>query len=465
MKDIVNLTPDVFAYIGSISGQAVADYEQKKFQNSSQRRNSDQADQEVSDGNDNGAEELNSTLTIAAADALPNVHAQQREIIGRFIQCALNYIEKDYPLLEGEKVESDFASFLTEPFNKFPASTAVIKRKTNMAENYYLISNVMVDDKGNLYKREFASPPSLTPRKLKLDASSLATTAASKLVSGLAGAIGGAIGSYIFESLFPPGVPQYFDQVYAEITKIVDQRLQENSITKINGAINTVKERIVTEYTPAKKQADIQNRKDRKQLFALLQKYDTTFLSGPDGMLGTLQDKQYSLAGFGVFLLGASLQLALFQEMANVVDQTDREGHWLKPSQTSYGLPGSGTVAATATNFANYAEKTWPEVTKKRIEGINWYTYEANKYVIPGSGGDIYWELWGAIRDHDKTVLHRQIEKSADKHGNYPSLDQLKNDVPPYVGRVKDDLTRSYSDPSSIIQGWRKLVGQPILLQ
>lgn len=459
MKDIVNLTPEIFAFVGSVKDGAPADYRQKKFQSVSQHREG------VADNSGGAAAAPAPTLTVAAAEALPSLHAQQREIIDRFVQCALTYVEKDFPLLEGETVESDYASFLTEPFSNFPVSTAVIKRTTNMAETYYLIGNVLVDNKGDLYRcGPVAAPPqTLKAGKLKLDAKSLATTAASKLVGSLAGAIGGAIGSFIFDSLFPPGVPDYFDEVYKEISKLINQGLQQNNITTINGAINSIKDHVVTEYTPARKQADLQNKSDRKRLFDLLQKYDTTFLSGPAGMLGTLQSEQYSLAGFGAFLLGASLQLSLFQEMANVAVQTDKENKWLKPTQTSYGLPGSGTVAIAASNYANYAERIWPKVMEARLKGIDWYTYEANKYVIPGSGGDIYWELWGAIRDHDKTVWHRKIDKSANKDGSYPTLDQLKRDVGSYVGQVRNDLTQNLNDPASIIAGWRKLISQPIL--
>jgi len=241
MRDIVNLTPDIFAYVGSVKENAATDYQEKKFERVSQKGDSDTSHREATNGDQEALVETDQTIAIAAADAIPSLHAQQREIVDRFVQCALNYIEKDYPLLEGETVESDHASFLTEPFSRFPASTAVIKRTTNMAETYYLIGNVLVDDKGDLYRCGIASAPQVAPRKLKLNAKSLATTAASKLVGSLAGAIGGAIGSYIFDSLFPPGVPSYFDEVYKEISRLINQGLQENNITTINGAINSVK--------------------------------------------------------------------------------------------------------------------------------------------------------------------------------------------------------------------------------
>jgi hypothetical protein len=456
MRDIVNLTPEIVACIGDVKGEA-ADYRQKKLLASGQARNLNI--DPPSGANDESADEAPPTVSIAAPDALPKLHAQQREIIDRFVQCALSYIEKDYPLLEGESVEQDFASFLIEPFHRIPVSTAVIKRTTNMAELYYIITNVLVDENGDLYRVDPSAHPRL--KAAKFDAKSLATKAAGKLVGSLASAIGGAIGSFIFDSLFPPGVPDYFDEVYQEISKLIGQGLQQNNITTINGAINSIKDHIVTEYEPARKRANLENKTDRKQLFDLLQKYDTTFISGPSGMLGTLQSEQYSLAGFGVFLLGASLQLSLFQEMANVAVQTDNHGKWLKPNQTSYGLPGTGTVASTARNFASYAERTWPRVLEARVKGVDIVTFEANKHVV---SGDVYWELWGAINDHGQRVWQRQIAKYKEKDGSYPTMDQLRRDKDIYIDQVKNDLTQSYNDPNSIIQGWRKLIDQPILI-
>lgn len=459
MKDIVNLTPEILSVVGQLKPGAPKDYLQQKTARAITQKHLMQGlDPDGGKAKPNDAEQVR----IAEPAALPKLHAQQRQAIDRFANCAMAYADREYPLLEDEGVESDFASYLTDPFFQLPAGTAVIQRTTNMATLFHIISNVLVDEKGDLYRNE---PSGLVgPWKgtlLTAGNQSLATKAAVSLVTGMASAIGGAIASWIIDSLFPPGVPNYFDEVYQQMAKIVGRSLQENNITTINGAISSITNHLVSEYEPAKRQANLQNRKDRQALYALLQKYDSSFISGPNGMLGTLQNEAYEIPSFSVFCLGASLQLALFQEMCNVVPQTNsKTGDWLKPNETSYGLAQTGTVAITARKFAEYGERVWPKVIDARVKDIRAITYEHNKRVI---NGDVFWELWGAIEDQGEKQWARKIEKSANKDGSYPTRDQLYRDKETYVDQVKRDLKTAYSDPKQVTDGWRKLVTQPII--
>jgi hypothetical protein len=444
MKEIVNLTPDIVLCVQNIADKAPADY-----------RNNDP------DAADKIADNQNLSIEICAEENLPKLHAQQREAIDGFVRCAMTYAEKLHPLLPGETVQREYASFLTQSFDHVPISAAVIKRQTNMADLYFIISNVMVDNNGDLFRRMPAEGLRLKGG-LKLDYKSLASKAASSLASSIASKIGGAIAGWMIEGLFPPGVPSYFDEVYTEISKLIGKGLQENNITTINGAINSIKDHLITEYEPARKRADLENKQDRKALFALLQKYDTTFLSGPAGMVGTLQSKQYELPGFAAFCLAASLQLALFQEMANVAPQSDpKTGKWLKANETSYGQPDTGTVAINARRYAEYAERVWPALLAERVKGIEEYTYEANKRAVPG---DVYWEKWGAIDDHGEAKWQRKLDKEKEKDGSYPTMDHLRRDKDSYIAQVKSDLIKAYCEPDNIIADWRKLIARPILL-
>ncbi|HZS47527.1 MAG TPA: insecticidal delta-endotoxin Cry8Ea1 family protein [Blastocatellia bacterium] len=456
MDEIVNLTPDIVAVVGKVSEQAAPHYLEEKFK--SRHNKAHEGAAESGGGGDVG----NGLVPLAAPEALPKWSEEVGKAIDKIVQCSLSQIDKDYPMVAGEQHQEVYASFLTEAYLQFCPGTPVLKRTTNMAEIYYLVTNAIVDQEGHLYRVD----PTMARRPLKkfeFTAKSIATKAASSLVGAIASKIGGAIGSMIWDAIFPPGVPDYFDEVYKEMAKMIGQGLQQNTIDSINGAINSIKDHLITEYTPARKAANLDNKNDRKQLFAYLQKYDTTFLSGPGGMLGTLQSKQYSVAGFGVFLLGASLQLALFQEMANVTTQTDEKtGKWLKPTETSYGKPKTGTVALAAKQFADYAQGVWPKVVEARVKDIKVVTYEANRRRVPGN--DVYWELWGAIEDQGEKNLPRKIDKGANKDGSYPTKQNLETDKSNYVEQKKRELTDSYSDPNSIIAEWRKLIDQPILL-
>ena len=386
------------------------------------------------------------------------MHAEQKKIVDRFVKCLGDRITESYPLVEGETIEKEFATYLAEPLLNFSAGTAVIKRTTNMAEINYIISNVMVDERGDLLGAEVRMR---VPRALKAEGSeSFAAKMGTAVLTGMASAIGGAIANYIIGQIFPPDVPSYFDKVYERMTSIVGQALERDKIDSINGALNTITNRLRDEYAKAKEESNLELELDRKNLFDLLQKYDATFISGPGGMLGTLQLERYSLAGFAAFLLGASLQLALFQEMANVVLQK-KDGKWLKPDVTSYGKPKTGTLAVTAKQFAEFVDKTWPKVIEARLKVINIETYEANKRVVPG---DVYWELWGRINDNGTLIWPRRLAKSAEKDGSYPTMNDLKNDLERYKNQIRTEITLTYSDPAAFSGKLRQSIDRPILL-
>ena len=394
-------------------------------------------------------------LSIAPEDRLPRLHAQQREAIDRFVECALEDRE-DYPLLPGESVEGDFGSFLTEPFLNFPIGTAVIKRTTNMADLYYVITNVEVDVK----RRPDRENREAHAHGGSLDGESLPAKLAMSVVTGMASAVGGAIANFIIGQIFPPGVPSYFDQVYVRMSELIGQGLQQDKVESVNGALNTIKDHLQDEYGIARRQANLEDDVDRAMLFNLLQKYDSAFISGPGGMLGTLQSEKNEQAGFAVFLLGASLQLAIFQEMANVAPQK-KDGKWLKSTETSYGRPQSGTVAVTAQRYATYADRVWPKLIESRLKNIRAVEYEANKQVV---SGDVYWELHGKIDDNGTNMWNRQMNKHNEKDGSNPTRTQLNNDVVTYKQQVTTKLTLTYSDPKAIAGKWRELINQPIRL-
>jgi hypothetical protein len=454
MRDIVNLTPDVIVCVGDVRANATPNYQQERLLLSMKTQ---YPDRELQPEDVQAASSPAAPLAIASEDKLPRLHAQQREAIDGFVKCALGKIEKDYPLLSGESVEQDFASFLTEPFLNFREGTAVIKRTTNMADLYFVITNVEVDEKGDLLRKE---PRPRMPQAGSLDGESLPAKLAMSVVTGMASAVGGAIANFIIGQIFPPDVPSYFDKVYQRMAELIGQGLQQDKIESVNGALNTIKDHLQDEYGVARRQANLEDDGDRAMLFNLLQKYDTGFISGPGGMLGTLQSEKYEQAGFAVFLLGASLQLAIFQEMANVAPQK-KDGKWLKPTETSYGKPQSGTVAVTAQKYASYADRIWPKLLDSRVKNIRAVEYEANKHVV---SGDVYWELHGKIDDNGTNMWNREMNKNDEKDGSNPTRTQLKNDLETYKQQMKTKLTLTYSDPKVIASKWRELVSQPIRL-
>lgn len=463
ITDFIHHNPSVILAIGERRPEAPDDYPLRRLTLSLQQRGMGRSlefENSACDGDSLRAPEV---VDIAQ---LPELATQHRKHIDGLIACLQGRLDRDYPNLPGEQTESDAATILREPYIGTPAGTAVVRRQTNMATLYFVLTDVHATPDGKLTLQQptlpGASGPPLRLRASGWTAKSVAAGAAKAFASGMVGAIGGAIMGALLDQIFPPGVPSYFDEVYAEISRIVKRELDQQTIREINGALNTLAERLSTEYRPARQRLDISNADNRAHLFDLLQKYDTAFLSGPGGMLGTLQDKNYQVIGFGVFLLGASLQLSLFQEMANVASQRDDQGRWYPPLETSYGRPMVGTVAQTAKRYADFADRVWPEVLAARISTIDIVRYEANKRVIPGTG-DVYFERWAKIVDGTSGYegYHRQVDQD-DKHGNNPKMDALRGELASYKTRIQTEFTAQFSDPKAIAASWRQLIETPM---
>lgn len=484
MRELLNLSPEIVCFISELRAAAPPDYRRKKLL-AGLRTPDEQAglrhlslDLAATDGPP-------APVPLVAEDALPRLHGPQRELLDRFVRCVVGRIEERYPLLPGERVEHDAPTLLASELHGFAAGTAVIRRTTNMAVLAYVIGNVAVDGRGHVKRVTRPAlaahrPPDATPGpwspaghpgplwlggpapSLGSMVGSAASWVGGQLASGLVSAVGGAIMNGLLEQIFPPGVPSYFDEVYKQMARIVGQEIDAASVASIDSAINGVRQHLANEYRPARDAADLNREADRQLLFELLQKYDSAFLAGPGGMIAALQTERHRLAGFGAFMLGAGVQLALFQEMANVVPQRPRQGEgWLAPLETSYGKPRTGTVATTAQAMAAHLDATWPLVEQARAKLVTTRLYEAHKHVIPG-GGDIYWELWGEIVDDGRALAARELQKNDEKNGANPSKAMLAADCEQHKRLVLRQLDTTYNHPREVAALWRQLAEQPL---
>ena len=398
--------------------------------------------------------------------------------------CALQAIEQETPLLPGEIIEQEEFSYLTAPFHGCPERNALLRRKTNFAELLYLFRGLTVDQSGQLLYEEpvRVHVPARTKKGKPIAVGGMAGDAVSFIAKGIAGgmlsAVGGAIFSGIFDKLFPPVVPDYFGEVYTEMKQIVGGEIQQDTVNHINGAINNVKLMLTNEYGPARKGADLNNPEQRKHLAGLLRGYMATFTSGPDGMLGTLMTDTYGQLGFGAFLIGAGLHLALCQEMANVDDMVDSSGAFPKPRESSYGRPQNGTVALNAIYYAGFANKTWPLIMQARAAKIKNLEKKIAVYVDLSTPTNIAPPSWitnnyayfsddlnltGSKRlpNNGDFVIEYEIADAA-KDGSNPIRDRITQDYTTYIGARWVDLTNDFNDPIGIATDWLGLVDNPI---
>lgn len=413
-------------------------------------------------------------IPMAAPDTLPALRdSVQRQHAAR-TACVMQSVQRDTPLLDGETLLEETFTYLNKPYNGARARSVVLLRSTNYGQLVYLFKDVVVDQEGRLLFIEPVAKVLAQDADLELfldNPEEVLATIGSKLAGSLLSSLGGAIAKSLFEAVFPPGVPSYFDKVYAEMKRIVGEELQQSLIDSVDGAIKSIQQHLEDEYLPAKAERNLDVLEDRKHLFALMQKYESTYLSGPGGMLGTLMSDKYAKLGFSVFLIAASLQLALFQEMA-VVDpgNLERDGTPRSPLLSSYGRPETGTVAKAAAKYADFAEKLWPKIVADRRAKVHLL---AQTLCAPGDtcGGSCHHYAWyvddlvpGAAKLpttwNTKVVEYRQAD--GDKHGNNPNKELIANNFEVYKTQKVEELRKSLGVPEKIVEVWRQLVKAPL---
>lgn len=274
----------------------------------------------------------NPTPAIAAREDFPTVDKRQMlkvEIAGR---CAIQDLVEIDPLIEGEEIEEDFFSYLSEPFGDLPAHTGVLRRTTNMAQILYLFEWVRIEN-GNLVHLAPPPPhiPSGPPVVLKLS-----FNITGKVIKGLlkkAGAKAGEaalskVGAIVLNLVMKElGMENDTEQMLTEIRKVIKEEIETNEITKIEGTINGTLQFLTVEYKNQKARADLSKTDSRKALLADLKSYSNKFYTE---VLGTLKQDKYTLRGMKTFLTAAPIHLLITQEMALV------DPDYMDPNQSGY---------------------------------------------------------------------------------------------------------------------------------
>ncbi|PTX59749.1 hypothetical protein C8N46_10859 [Kordia periserrulae] len=415
------------------------------------------------------------TLAIPDTIATPVLASQDKTVRAKDftdnIACLKNRVFEAYPLLPEEVITNDGVSYLQEAFENYAAGTLVYFCETNRAHLYFILKNLYIDEQENIQLRntntvikEDFSNTVVPTNVLSIDIKSTAITMGKGIASSMLSTLGGVVVDIIMDELFPEQVPDYFDEVYAKITKIVKQEIEKSKIDSIEGSLNNLISKIRNEYKPALDARNLDNEKDRQFLFGLLQKYDQTFLSGTGGMLGFLQLKDHMQAGFTTFMLGASIQLSLIQEMARV-DPLNRaaDGSWNAPEMSSYGKSKTGTLARTAKEFIAHAKKAYNAVLKARKEAIKAQKYQITRSYVVGQTLATTTNYYVRVTDGGVPAgLSKEIGKD-DKNGKNGKYDHfIDNDLEKFREQKVNEFIKEIKRPEEIIESWEKLMETPV---
>ncbi|MBC8757398.1 hypothetical protein H2O64_22200 [Kordia sp. YSTF-M3] len=295
---------------------------------------------------------------------------------------------------------------------------------------------------------------------LKDDASDIGMVVGGVITGGIAS----AVVNVLLDIFFPPSGKSMVDAIGKEVAKIVDDALSKKFIEDMNSATSSVQTSLKTEYAEARKTDNASLLLDRQNMYNLLNKYDTSFISGDLSLMGELtsQSSKYQESGFPVFLWAASIRLLIYQEMANVDPTNSSKG--FNPLKSSYGIPKTGTVAQNASDYATIVESVWPKILKKRKSFIK--KVETNDMSV---GTTMYYvdEFISKTKKHGRLVLESRFAHR-DKGGGF--LGYMKGHGPEnakkirvaYEDKVCADLTKSMNDPLKIASDWRKLIDNPL---
>ena len=425
--------------------------------------------------------------------ATPEIEKAQR--------CFAKIVTDRFPLMAGEHITDDFFTFLLKPFGVAKAHTALLFRTTSMAKQVFIIHSVKVELPAA--SNSAAVCPMLTMMSSKewsdevgdklttggvgtksartsvnLRDGDYAKSAATKianqlleymlkqLVSDAVGAFLGPIGemgiNFLFSELFPTGMDT-FQQVYIAITKIVKQELAQEDINNINGALANIGSALQNEYTQRRKRLDLNKKTNREILMDLLQKYDSTFLSGPDGMLGLATQPQFRKAGLATYILGISLRIAIYQECATVDPAQMSDGKFFSPLESTYGKPQSGTVASTAMDAATYVSNAWKDIKADRAKAIYIEEFEKSKY--DGTfGPDSMSTMVSCARIRDDIIGKTWDEQEVNSTKKQPYIipDSMYQELDARRKDAIDQLTKEMGDPDTIISNFKKLFYNPL---
>lgn len=251
--------------------------------------------------------------------------------------------------------------------------------------------------------------------------------AVADIARALAQGVAKALGAEAVDNAFGNAtVPSYFNEVYQEISKIVDQALRKDSIEKINASIDSTQDWVRTMYLPHKATGDW----SPEDLVKGLQIH----LKDTGEALGLLTQPDYAEAGFSVFLIAAGLQLALVQE------QTLVDPNAASSKDSTYGL----TLRALAQEHYNFVLNTFIPILSERCKYVK--IDETFELIFTPMGIPTRSRMW---RWEDSFT--------GEKGGSRSDRDVAERELEEHVVEVCEELAEKLKFPVNIALDWLSL--------
>ena len=380
------------------------------------------------------------------------------------IDPLLNAVEGEVPADEMEGKQGYF-TFLQKRYADYPRGTIVFVRRTNYAEYFLMLPSWKIQDPAATTSDALeVVPPRIMSHEVEQigrkafphdgaiasasgTAKSIAKTVLRDVAEGFLGSIVGTLGTVLLDLIFPDNsVPAYFDEVYEEIKQIVGASIQQNTITELTGLLDGVSNSVSIDYANQKGAG-----KTNTELYRYLE--NNVGVNDFQEEVVAVLKRFHNSAGFSVWMVAATLHIALLQEMC-IQDPSASS-----PSKSA----NAQSIKAYAGNYVSYVESTWPTLLQQRKDKviIESYTEVRSK---PGPHYPITYIVYGA-RWHD-TMNDKYGPKRDDYEKDkkkYYGSDTAKKDRDSYFSStLVPEFTKYCRYPSETAAKWKKLKTDPV---
>ena len=352
-------------------------------------------------------------------------------------------IRRAYPLAIDEELLEDglLTTWLSEAAIEYPRGTLAIQRKTTLGEIIFLDqeftfdidSKELVDNSKELIdNRPDYSPEALAGAKAEEFAPGWGDLGLD-IAKSLLGALAGKIGSAIFARLFPPSVPSYFEQVYQEFRRIVNQAIEENAIRLLVGDVAAVQTHMSAYADHRQRGNSDAARQDLKAAWnrsvEVTSKLRTSF----------------PVAGLGPFLTAGGLHLAIIQERAL------RDPGVNDPNDSSW----AGVYVRTAGDFSSYVGSEHDKIVSDRAKQITPVVFREKMQFVPPYGPTYDHSFWWY---EDKLERARREFLRSKRWTLQLAEDQRTNHYQDRIGK----LTRALAPVKETAHHWRVARDRPL---
>lgn len=292
--------------------------------------------------------------------------------------CMLDEVKRFFPLVDGELVEKNSVSYLTDEWEDFPAHAIALKQVTNLSVCYYIYPDTTADLVNNqLVEAGLVSSGQPVRHRLMGSDSPNFGEAAKTLAESMAGLMPPPMdtyGSALISLLWPSGddAAAQWLEMYKTLQKIIKNGLAEAEISRASTKVKGFVMFLDNEYSALKKSPV----STKQNLLDALAPYDVIFFQDIVNvfMYTKTDEQQLAAAALANFMTGACLHINLNQERALVDPRVTN------PADSPY----AHTLSNLAKTYADYAEKAAPVVKQLRMDQIGTVQSSSNTYCRGG---------------------------------------------------------------------------------